>query len=196
MGNGWTGLLSDPRGDIDRLREINDPLGFGGGPTGESAQDVYNTLLALGISPEAAEELIRNDLLRQLLPEERGPGGSSASVALGYAQLAETQRQNAYERVSDRIRLLAATDDLQEARRENAMSALLQAAPLLVAPGTEYSPGFEPGGPAMQLSNLIGANMQPQRLVTAPLPLSDYLNAPTTVTPDSINRDTAALMGG
>jgi hypothetical protein len=104
----------------------------------------------------------------------------------------ENMRQGAFDRVQDRLRLLQATDQLLDARRENAMSALLQAAPLMVAPGTEFAPGFEPDGPAMQLSNLIGANLQPQQMPTAELPLGDFLNEPRSVTPESVN----TLLGG
>ena len=120
----------------------------------------------LGISPEAAEAFILAStagapaaVLNRLLGTGSGAAGDGAGIALGYAQLAETQRQNAYDRVADRLRLLQSTDQLLDARRENALAALLQAAPLMVAPGTEFTPGFEPGGPAMQLSNLIGANL-------------------------------------
>lgn len=158
-----------------------------------------------GLSAEAAAALLtasaggilsETQAGKLLLGESAAGTAGGASDALGYAQLAETQRQNAYERVSDRLRLLMATDQLQDARRENAMSALLQAAPLLVNPGTEFAPGFEPGGPAMQLSNLIGANVTPTRLPTANLPIGDFANAPPAVTPETINRDLAAIMGG
>ncbi len=116
-----------------------------------------------------------------------------ASNALGFAQLAETQRQNAFDRVTDKIRLLSATDDLQESRRENVMFAMLEAAPLMVNPGTEFQPGFEPGGAATRLSDLLGFDFEPQRLPTFELPLNELLDAPTTVTPDLIEQQRGAL---
>ena len=185
-----------------------------GGPSTEPQPPVFNPeLLAqiniiadqFGLTPEAAQALVLSaqagilsssqagKLLLGVEGDPGGGGGGGVDNALGFAQLAETQRQNAFDRVTDKIRLLSATDDLQESRRENAMFALLQAAPLLVNPGTEFTPGFEPGGVAIQLSNLIGANLEPQRLPTAELPIADFLNAPTTVTPELIEMQLGAV---
>jgi hypothetical protein len=162
---------------------------------------VYETLIALGIPPDEALNMVRENMLRSVLPEEPGaaPGSSAAAMLSASASMMnaqEMQRQGAFDRVTDRLKLLQATDQLVDARRENAMSALLQAAPLMVAPGTEFSPGFEPGGPAMQLSDLIGANLQPSPMPTAELPLGDFLNEPRSVTPEMIGRDLGALLGG
>lgn len=187
---GFTGPFAEPP-NIDFLGGLNDPLGeFGELPFGESARDQIETLMALGLSQDAATELVRADMINQLTPRDTGTGASSA---LGFAQLAETQKNNAFNRVQDKLRLLMATDDLQESRRENVIFALLEAAPLMVAPGTEFSPGFEPGGPAMQLSNLIGANLQPQQLPTFELPLEEFQDAPTTVNPSLIEQQLGVL---
>ena len=187
-------------GLLDWLKNVNDPLGqFGEGELGQQAQDWLDTLTALGISPESATDLIRANLLEQFAPDETARTGSASALLSAQSSMLNAQenmRQGAYDRVADRLRLLQATDQLQDARRENAMAALIQAAPLLVAPGTEFSPGFEPGGPAQQLSALVGGNVQPQPLQTAPLPLGDFLNEPRSVTPEMVNRDLGALMGG
>ena len=196
---------TDPRDWIDMLRGVNDPLGqfgdgppsFGEGDIAQQAQDVYETLIALGIPANEALDIVRENMLRSVLPEEPGaaPGSSAAAMMSAQASMMNVQenmRQGAFDRVQDRLRLLQATDQLLDARRENAMSALLEAAPLMVQPGTEFTPGFEPGGPAMQLSGLIGANLQPQQMPTAELPLGDFLGEPRSVTPESVN----ALLGG
>lgn len=182
--------------------------GLGGGGGGGLSEEEIRILEQINLladqfvlSPEGVQAILtatQGGILsetqagRFLLGDDDG-GGGGASNALGFAQLAETQRQNAFDRVTDKIRLLSATDDLQESRRENAMFALLDAAPLLVNPGTEFTPGFEPGGVAIQLSNLIGANLEPQRLPTAELPIADFLNAPTTVTPSLIEMQLGAV---
>ncbi len=172
-----------------------------GGIDPELLQQINFIADQFGLSPEAVMALYAassggllttgaaTDILLGIEPGGAGGAGN----ALGFAQLAETQRNNAFNRVYDKIRLLSATDDLQESRRENVMSAMLEAAPLMVNPGTEFTPGFEPGGPAMQLSNLIGANLQPQRMPTAELPLREFLDAPTTVTPGLIEQQLGAL---
>ena len=198
-----------PRDWIDMLRGVNDPLGqfgdgppsFGEGDIARQAQDVYETLIALGIPPDEALNIVRENMLRSVLPEEpTAPAASSAASMLGaqasMMNVQENMRQGAFDRVQDRLRLLQATDQLLDARRENAMSALIQAAPLMVQPGTEFAPGFEPGGPSMQLSNLIGANLLSQQMPTAELPLGDFLDEPRSVTPETVNRDLLALTGG
>ena len=191
------------------LRGLNDPLGefgpsgeggppsFGEGDIARQAQDVYETLIALGIPANEALDIVRNNMLRSVLPEDPSAATGSSAASMMGAQASmmnaqENQRQGAFDRVQDRLRLLQATDQLLDARRENAMSALLQAAPLMVPEGTEFAPGFEPGGPAMRLSDMIGANLQPQRIPTAELPLGDFLDEPRSVTPDSVT----ALLGG
>ena len=189
-------------------RELVGPFEGGGeGPLGgidpELLQQINLLADQFGLTPEGAAALLtatQGDLLTReqagniLLGIDTGGGtGAGAGNALGYAQLAETQRNNAFNRVYDKIRLLSATDDLQEARRENVMAAMLEAAPMMVNPGTEFTPGFEPGGPAMQLSNLIGANLQPQPMPTFELPVQEMLNAPTAVTPGLIEQQLGAL---
>lgn len=199
----------------DFLQQFTGGGGQGQGPFAGLDEDQLELLRQInliaeqfGLSAEGAAALITasaGGLLSesqagQVLLGLDGDGGgaaasSAASMLAANASMMNAQenmRQGAFDRVADRLRLLQATDQLQDARRENAMAALIQAAPLLVAPGTEFSPGFEPGGPAMQLSNLIGANLQPPEFQTAPLPLGDFLAEERSVTPESIN----ALLGG
>lgn len=176
--------------------------GFGLSPEAQFLLDAAQSLVDSGQATDLTEAIrVLGTVSPELFPEEPEAvrAGSAAAMLSAQASMLtaqENQRQGAYDRVVDRLRLLQATDELQDARRENAMSALIQAAPLLVAPGTQFSPGFEPGGPAMQLSALVGGNVQPQPLVTAPLPLGEFVNEPRSVTPETVNRDLGALLGG
>lgn len=52
------------------------------------------------------------------------------------------------------------------------VSALLEAVPFMVNPGQEFFPGQEPGGAGQELARLLGVGFEPQRIPTAPLPLS------------------------
>ena len=126
-----------------------------------------------------------------------GPGGGGgAGNAVGFAQLAETQKQNAFNRARDRMMLMQATDQLADARRESAMNAMIAAAPFMVDPGMEFFPGGEPGGLAVQLGARLGGagSVQPQRIPTAELPLNQLVNAPVSASPTAIDEALLPLL--
>lgn len=99
---------------------------------------------------------------------------------LAQGQFQENKRQNQFERVRDKIQLLQTTDQLRDARREAAVNALINTLPYMVAPGTQYTPGLEPFGAGSALGGLLGANVPPQRMPTAEVPLQQLANAPSS----------------
>lgn len=193
----FLGELNALAGEMGLSPELIQQIAVISRQSGKSPQAVWSAILSSEQGLASASQI--GELL--FADEAGGAGGGSSAASMLAANASmmnaqENMRQGAYDRVQDRLRLLQATDQLLDARRENAMSALIQAAPLMVAPGTEFAPGFEPGGPAMRLSNMIGAGLQPQPMPTAELPLGDYLAEERSVTPEMINRDLLALTGG
>jgi len=104
-----------------------------------------------------------------------GYGGGGYDNSLGWAQLAEQQRQNEWERqfraeqekqrILETQRTLAMTGaNIQSGAAADAMSLALQAALYAVPQGAQYYPGFEPGGPVAQLYQMSGANYTPTAL--------------------------------
>ncbi len=102
----------------------------------------------------------------------------------------ENQRQQAQstamERVTSMFDLLQTTDQLADARRQNAVQALISAAPFMVDPSQQFSPGFEPGGVGEILGGLLGANVPNQILPTAELPLQELANPQLAAPPSAI----------
>ncbi len=102
----------------------------------------------------------------------------------------ENQRQQAASQAMDRVTsmfdLLQTTDQLADARRQNAVQALIQAAPFMVDPSQQFAPGFEPGGVGEVLGGLLGANVPNQILPTAELPLQELANPQLAAPPSAI----------
>ena len=114
--------------------------------------------------------------------------------AMDQATFQETQRQNAHERVSDRLRLLQATDQLLDERRRGAISAMIEAAPFFVGPEQRFMPGLEPGGVGQTLGGLLGADVQPFEIPRHELPLQQMVDAPLAAGPQQIDEQLAALL--
>ena len=98
-----------------------------------------------------------------------------------------------FGRVRDKLDLAMATDQLADARRSLAVSALLEAAPRMVNPGQEFFPGMEPGGAGMELARLLGVGLEPQRMPTTTLPHQELVDAPMAVPPEMIFSELGAL---
>ena len=151
-------------------RGFGEALGGGGGGGGGGA---------VGRTQFESERLV--DEANARLLQER---------ALTESFVRELQRQQAgteaQNRVQSQLELLQVTDQLADARRKAAVEALLAAAPFMVNPGPQFTPGFEPGGPGQQLGSLLGANVPNQMLPTATLPLNELANPPLAAPPSLI----------
>ena len=106
----------------------------------------------------------------------------------------ENQRESAFGRAVDRMRLMQATDQLLDARRESAMDAAIAALPFMVPEGTEFFPGEEPGGLGSQLDILLGGQPRPREMPTMELPLQEMVGAPMQAGPEEIDEALLGLM--
>ncbi len=156
-------------------------------------QETGLTVTQIIFAMENDPSLITNVIEERLFPRETSQG-AGAGNALGFAQLAESQRQNAFNRARDRMALMQATDQLADARRESAIDAMIAAAPFMIDPGMEFFPGEEPGGLGAQLDQRLGGAgaVQPGRIPQVEVPLNQLVNAPMSAGPEQID---AALLG-
>lgn len=145
--------------------ETGGGVGGGGGGVGRTQ-----------FESERALDIARSGLLEQQAQTE--------------AFVRENQRQQAASQAMDRVKgmfdLLQTTDQLADARRQNAVQALISAAPFMVDPSQQFAPGFEPGGVGEVLGGLLGANVPPQILPTAELPLQELANPQLAAPPSAI----------
>jgi len=79
-----------------------------------------------------------------------------------------------------------AQQEAMDVRRQNAITALLNAAPHMVPPDMEYMPGREPFGAGAQLGRMLGVNVPPQRMARTTLPIDAMLNAPNALDPQRV----------
>lgn len=128
---------------------------------------------------EFESERLLNEANAQLAQQR---AATEAFVRENQRQQAATQAQ---DRVGQKLELLQMTDQLADLRREAAVNALIQAAPFMVNPGQQFTPGFEPGGVGQRLGGLLGANVPNQQLPTAQLPLNELAN-PQLAAPPSL----------
>lgn len=131
---------------------------------------------------EAAVDWAQAGLLGQQSISER------YQRAFDQATLKQQQRQSVFDRARDKIQLLQATDSLLDARRRDAVSFMIESAPLMVGPGDQFFPGMQPGGPAQTLGSRLGTNVPARRIPTQTLPLQQMVNAPVAGNKNIINR--------
>jgi hypothetical protein len=105
-----------------------------------------------------------------------GYGGGGADNSLGYAQLAEQQRQNEWARQfaqeQEKQRILEAQRNLQMTGANIQSGALSDAqrlrgelARVAIPAGMEWIPGFQPGGPVAKMAERSGSTFTPHRAV-------------------------------
>ncbi len=188
-------------------RTVMDFVELAGGPNSEAGMAILQNffLFTAGAgdpnSPEDSGPFLA-ELVRQFNapPEPTGPAGrtqfpSEAALDFATANLADQRAASeAFNRARDKWDLLQATDQLADARRQAATAALTELLPFMVSPGTQFTPGFEPGGVGPELGNLLGANVPPQRLPTTEVPLSGLANPPLAAPPEAISAGVESLL--
>ncbi len=92
--------------------------------------------------------------------------------ALGKAEFQESQRQNTIENAMNRMQLMQTTDELADARRENAMTAMQAALPFMTSPGIMAN--LENSNAALQQS--FCEPIVPLDLPTTTLPINEIAN--------------------
>jgi hypothetical protein len=159
------------------------------------AQETGLSVDALIFAYEEDPSLISTVLAENLFPEPAPRGAAGRTMFPEESALLQEQaKTQAFSRARDRMLLMQATDQLLDARRESAMDAMIAAAPFMVAPGTEFTPGLEPGGAGVELGQLLGANVQPQRLPTVELPINELVNAPISAGQQQIDEALLPLL--
>ncbi len=88
------------------------------------------------------------------------------------AMFQENQRQSAIQNAQARMELMTTTDQLADARRENAMTAMMDALPFMTSPGIMAN--LENSNSALQQS--FGEPQVPLDLPTTTLPLNEMAN--------------------
>lgn len=130
----------------------------------------------------------------QALQEEQA-ASLRAERKLNLASFMENLRELAFGRIKDKMELLQDVDSIRDARRANAMSALIDAAPLLIPPGQKFFPGFGPGGIGDVLGGKLGANIPNLEIPRVELPLQDLVDAPLAASPEAIEAALAPVQG-
>lgn len=98
-------------------------------------------------------------------------GARYAELGFSREQLAEQQRQNAFNRILDMIDQQRQQQALAEAQRNAARETMLAAGPNATA-GRDYFAGFEPFGAAAAVSNFAGVPYTPRSTAGAQVPLN------------------------
>lgn len=161
----------------------------GGGPSGDSGPpSAYEQAQTQGVQANTA--LTRDSLLSQ--QQDRRMAEISAQLAQQQFQLQQQQfqeqlKQNEFNRAADKMTIAQTTQQLADARRENAVDAMLRAAPFMTQPGTTF-PHRAEGGPGQALGQLLGVNVAPTKIPTATLPLNRMVNAPQGAPLDQIEQ--------
>ncbi len=186
------GQLIDANDEEQAVKTFEDTFDFEVG-------SVARVAVARGVSlTEAMQIIIENngDLLAAMTGAQEPPSSQGAGNALGFAQLEEIKKQGTFDRARDRMRLLQATDELLDARRESAIDAMIAAAPFMIDPGMEFFPGEEPGGLGAQLDQRLGGAgaVQPGRIPQVELPLNQLVNAPVSAGPEAIDQALLPLL--
>lgn len=173
--------------------------------TGGEAADVYLGDFyafadAMGLPADPLDQAVTDAYWAEFERQSQQAAQTQAAGAASRIQfeseraLQQEQAQSLrFGRVRDKLDLAMATDQLADARRALAVSALLEAAPRMVNPGQEFFPGQEPGGAGQELARLLGVGFEPQRIPTTTLPLQELVDAPLAVPPEMIFSELGAL---